>query len=61
MVAGTPVAIGICRWMGEAMMGQVMPYQFPRWINAAVYRRPGGAGTATFHLHHPQAGAKFSH
>ena len=29
MVAGTPVAIGICRWMGEAMMGQVMPYQFP--------------------------------
>jgi len=22
------VAIGICRWMGEAMMGQVMPYQF---------------------------------
>jgi len=23
------VAIGICRWMGEAMMGQVMPYQFP--------------------------------
>lgn len=29
LVAGTPVAIGICRWMGEAMMGQVMPYQFP--------------------------------
>lgn len=23
------MAIGICRWMGEAMMGQVMPYQFP--------------------------------
>ena len=29
LAAGTPVAVWICRWMGEAMMGQVMPYQFP--------------------------------
>ena len=29
LVVGTPVAVWICRWMGEAMMGQVLSYQFP--------------------------------
>lgn len=29
LVIGTPAAVGICRWLGEAMMGQVMTYQFP--------------------------------
>ncbi|WP_418668011.1 FtsX-like permease family protein [Allofournierella sp.] len=29
LVVGTPVAVWICRWMGEAMMGQVLAYQFP--------------------------------
>ena len=29
LVVGTPVAVGLCRWLGEVMMGQVMTYQFP--------------------------------
>ena len=29
LAVGTPVAVWICRWMGEAMMGQVLTYQFP--------------------------------
>lgn len=29
LVVGTPAAVWICRWMGEAMMGQVLSYQFP--------------------------------
>ena len=29
LAGGTPVAVLICRWMGETMMGQVLAYRFP--------------------------------
>ena len=29
LAGGIPVAVLICRWMGETMMGQVLAYCFP--------------------------------